>query len=300
MRTASFRHADYIAQGNRAWLHVEERGEFVAKYDRNPDAQSPAGGASASIADMARWLQLHLSDGTLDGQRLIPAAAIRETRSAQIEREPAAQSPSGKASYYALGWNYSEDSKGRPKNDHSGAFALGAATCFNIAPDQGLGIVVLTNGSPIGLPEAVATTFMELALDGAVSQDWLALYSNGIREQSEEEFKGSTDYSAPPKQPAPAQLASTYTGRFTNPFYGEISIVEQIDKLYLLLGPQRTAYLMQHWNGNQFVFQLSGKNAIKTSGILFTFGAGTGEQSARVRIEYLDQKGEGDFARVAG
>ena len=93
MHTASFRHADYIARTNRAWLHAEEGGKFVAKYDRNPDAQSPAGGASASITDMARWLQLHLGDGMLDGQRLIPAAALRETRTAQIESVPAAQSP---------------------------------------------------------------------------------------------------------------------------------------------------------------------------------------------------------------
>ena len=57
---------------------------------------------------------------------------------------------------------------------------------------------------------------------------------------------------------------------------------------------------MHHWNGNQFVFQPSGQNAIETSGIFFTVGTGTGEQAARVRIEYFDQKGEGDFARLAG
>jgi hypothetical protein len=249
---------------------------------------------------MARWLQLHLNDGMLDGQRLIPAAALRETRSAQVERVPAAQSPSGKANYYALGWNFSEDSKGRPKNDHSGAFALGAATCVNIALAQGLGIVVLTNGSPVGLPEAVLTTFMELARDGTVSQDWFALYSNGIREQTEEEYKGPTDYSIPPTQPEPARPASTYTERYNNPFYGEVSVVEQAGKLYLLLGLQRTAYLVQHWNDNQFVFQPSGENAVETSGIFFTVSTGAGEQAAHVRIEYLAQKGEGDFARLAG
>jgi CubicO group peptidase (beta-lactamase class C family) len=300
MRTASYRHADYIARENRAWLHVEVDGRFTARYDRNPDAQSPAGGASASVADLARWLQLHLGDGMLDGQRLIPAAALRETRSPQIETVPAAQSPSGRADYYALGWGYNQDSHGRQQNNHSGAFALGASTCVRMTPAQGLGIVVLTNGSPVGLPEAVAATFMELALDGAVTQDWFSLYSNGIRAQNEAEYKGPTDYSIPPAQPAPARPASIYAGRYDNPFYGEISVVEQDGKLYLLLGPDRTRYPMQHWNGNQFVFQPSGENAVETSGIFFTVGTGAGEQAARVRIEYMDQKGEGDFARLAG
>jgi CubicO group peptidase (beta-lactamase class C family) len=221
MRTASFRRADYLARENRAWLHGGKAAgsspSMTATQMCSPDVQSPAGGATASITDMARSLQLHLGDGMLDGQRLIPATLLRETRSAQIERVPAAQSPSGNASYYAPGWNYIRAAKDAQKNDHSGAFVLGAATCVNIGPDQALGIVVLTNGALVGLPEAAATTSMELALDSAVSQDWSALYSDGIREQSEEEFKGPTDYSIPPTQPAPAQPASTYASALCQP-----------------------------------------------------------------------------------
>nr|WP_314629603.1 serine hydrolase [uncultured Noviherbaspirillum sp.] len=299
MRTASYRHADYVARENRASLHVEANGRFVARYNRDPDAQSPAGGASASATDLARWLQLHLGDGMLEGRRLIAAAALRETRSAQIETVPAALSPSGMASYYALGWGTSQDSKGRQRNDHSGAFALGASTCVRMAPAQGLGIVVLTNGAPVGLPEAVAATFMDLALDGAVSQDWLTLYSNGVRAQMEADYKGPTDYSVQPVQPQPARSANIYAGRYDNPFYGEIGVGEQAGKLQLLLGPDRTAYPMQHWNADQFVFQPAGENAVETSGIFFTVGAGE-RQAGRVRIEYLDQKGEGDFVRLAG
>ena len=137
MHTASYRYADFLARENRASLHVEANGRFVTRYQRDPDAQSPAGGASASVTDLARWLQLHLGDGMLEGQRLIAAAALRETRSAQIETVPAAQSPNGIASYYALGWNSSQDSQGRQQNGHSGAFALGASTCVRLAPDQG-------------------------------------------------------------------------------------------------------------------------------------------------------------------
>lgn len=296
MHSASYRHADYLASPNRAWLHVEENGKFVPKYERDADAQAPAGGACASIRDMARWLRLHLAHGRLDGVELIAAAALRETREAQIEAVAAAVSPSGRAEYYALGWNFSHDSQGRPRNGHSGAFSLGAATCVQLAADQGLGIVVLTNGWPVGLPEAVAATFMELALDGAVSRDWLALFGQGVRAQMAALFKGPTDYSQPPAQPAPAQAASVYAGRYDSAYYGEIGVVEQGGALALLLGPRQTAYPLRHWSGDQFVFQPSGENAVETSGVFFTIG-GAGK-AARVRIEYLDQSGEGDFGRV--
>jgi CubicO group peptidase (beta-lactamase class C family) len=300
MQSASYRHADYLASPNRAWLHVEAKGKFVARYDRNPDAQSPAGGASASARDMTRWLQLHLGDGMLDGQRLIPAVEVRETRSAQIEAVPANLSPSGRAEYYALGWNFSMDSQGRQRNNHSGAFALGASTCVQLAAEQGLGIVVLTNAAPVGLPEGVAATFMDLALNGAASQDWLSLFSEGVRAQMAADFQGPTDYSTPPAQPQPAKPAAAYAGRYENAYYGEIRVLQQAGELILQLGPQRDAYPMRHWSGDHFVFTPAGENAVETSGIIFAISNNAGDQAARVRVEYLDQKGEGDFVRVAG
>ncbi len=300
MRTASYRHADFLARENRAALHVEVNGRFAARYERNADAQSPAGGASASVADLARWLQLHLNQSVLDGQLLLPAAALAETRTEQIETASAADSPSGRAEYYGLGWISNQDAQGRRRNSHSGAFALGASTCVQLAPDQQLGIVVLTNGAPVGLPEAVATTFMENALDGRVSKDWFTLFSNGVRVAMAAEFKGPTDYSVPPAQPFPARAASAYTGRYTQPYYGEIRVQGNGGGLALLLGPQRVAYPMRHWSGDRFVFQPAGENAVETSGIIFDAGADGGGRAARVRIEYLDQNGEGDFMRADG
>jgi CubicO group peptidase (beta-lactamase class C family) len=44
--------------------HVQIDGKWIAKYQREPDAQSPAGGASSSVNDMAQWMRLHLTHGT--------------------------------------------------------------------------------------------------------------------------------------------------------------------------------------------------------------------------------------------
>ena len=54
---------------------------------------------------------------------------------------------------------------------HSGGFSLGAATVVSLYPAEELGIVVLTNASPIGVPEAIAKTFFDLALNGKVERD---------------------------------------------------------------------------------------------------------------------------------
>jgi CubicO group peptidase (beta-lactamase class C family) len=46
MQHTSSRFADYEVASNRARLHVEENGQWVAKYTREPDAQTPAGSVS--------------------------------------------------------------------------------------------------------------------------------------------------------------------------------------------------------------------------------------------------------------
>lgn len=296
MHTASFRHADFLARQNRAWLHVKVDGSYMARFDRDPDAQSPAGGGSASARDMARWLQLHLNNGKLDGVAQIGTAAMVETRRPQIEAVPAASSPSGRAAYYALGWNAETDGKGRLMNGHSGGFLLGAGTNVLVCAELGLGIVTLTNAWPVGIAEAVSRTFMELALDGVSSRDWFALYQQGVGAELQASMRGPRDYGTPPVAPAPGRPAGAYAGSYLNAYYGAVSVVEEEGSLRLLLGPRKTPHAMRHFDGDTFVYVPTGENAITLAGV--TFAMGSSGKADRLRIEYFDQQQEGDFARV--
>jgi hypothetical protein len=63
---------------------------------------------------------------------------------------------------------------------HSGAFAVGAASHVNLVPNEQLGIIVLTNAYPLGIAEALGTTFLDLALYGKPTQDWLVLFKQAF------------------------------------------------------------------------------------------------------------------------
>src|SRR5262245_4511715 len=104
MDRTSYRHADYAAAANRAKLHARIEGKWVAKYDRDPDAQAPAGGASSTARDLAKWMRLLLADGTFDGKRVIAAEALAETYRPQVVKEPA-KKPTDPTGFYGLGWN---------------------------------------------------------------------------------------------------------------------------------------------------------------------------------------------------
>jgi CubicO group peptidase (beta-lactamase class C family) len=72
----------------------------------------------------------------------------------------------GLPNFYGLGMNVSYDQQGRLRLNHSGAFALGAATHVHMVPGEQLGIVVLTNAYPIGVAEGLGQTFIDTALYG--------------------------------------------------------------------------------------------------------------------------------------
>src|SRR5689334_20895196 len=129
MKHTSSRFADYEAASNRALLHVEVNGHWVAKYTREPDARSPAGGVSSTVRDLAQWLRLQLGNGMFDGVKVIDAEALAETHRPQVIRVPPPANPAiDRAGFYGLGWNVDYNQQTANQLNHSGAFNLGAAT----------------------------------------------------------------------------------------------------------------------------------------------------------------------------
>ena len=84
MNSTSSRYADFSARTNKALGHVQVDGKWVQKYKRDPDPQSPAGGVSSSVNDLAKWMRLQLANGQFDGRRIVDEKALAETRSPQI------------------------------------------------------------------------------------------------------------------------------------------------------------------------------------------------------------------------
>ncbi|MFE3030284.1 serine hydrolase [Streptomyces canus] len=293
MNSTSSLFADYEKAGNKAALHVKTDGTWRAAYVRNPDAQSPAGGASSTVRDMAKWLRLQLGNGKFEGRQVVDAAALEETHVPHMVSEPP-HSPAGRTGFYGLGWNVSYDDQGRLRLGHSGGFALGAATNVALLPSEKLGIVVLTNGEPIGVPEAISTTFLDTAQTGGPTVDWLK-FLGSIFQQSVQGEHSKVDYGKPPASPAPAKANSAYTGTYANAYYGPLTVSAQGNKLTMQLGPKKQRFVLTHYDGDTFSYRTTGENAVGLSGVTFTVGSGG--RADKVRVENLDTSGLGTFTR---
>jgi hypothetical protein len=246
------------------------------------------------VNDVAKWMRLQLANGKFDGKQIVDEKALLETRHPHMLT---GFSPfTGLPSFYGLGWNVSYDEQGRLRLNHSGAFALGAATHVNLAPSEQLGVVVLTNAYPIGVAEALGTTFLDTVLYGKPTQDWFAIFKQAFSNLAAVGTVLGFDYSKPPTSPAPALKNSAYVGRFTNDYFGDISIVEKDGRLVIVEGPKNKTFPMQHYNRDTFTYETEDENAVGRSGITFTIAPdGRADQ---VVVENLNVRGEGTFKRA--
>jgi CubicO group peptidase (beta-lactamase class C family) len=293
MNSTSSRYADFVARANKALGHVQENGKWVQKYRRDPDTESPAGGVSSSVNDLAKWLRLQLADGKFDGKPLVEEKALLAAREPQMLT---GFSPlDGLPDFYGLGWNVNYDQEGRLHLGHSGAFALGAATTVELVPSENLAVVILTNAYPVGVAEGLAHTFTDVALSGKATRDWLALFKKVFSDPAALGVFLGTDYSKPPTSPAPALANSAYLGTYSNNFFGDIQIIEEADGLAIIEGPHKMTFPLKHYDRDLFTYKTEGENAVGATGVTFTIGAdGT---ATTVVVENLNVRGEGTFKR---
>ena len=110
--------------------------EHVAVGQYYPRNRRPAGGVISTASDLLRFARMHMSDGEIDGHRVLSEAAAKEMRTPQTRA-------GGWANSWGVGWDI------RPAGSttvigHSGSIS-GFESLLTLVPDQQVAIVVLTN-----------------------------------------------------------------------------------------------------------------------------------------------------------
>jgi len=283
MTSTSYRHADFVRHDNRAKLHVKVDGEWQPKFERQPDAQSPAGGASSNLNDLAIWLRLLLENGQSKGETFIDATALAETQ--QPHSALHLDAATGRFGSYGMGWNIGIEHGQRVSWKHSGAFDLGVRTQVALIPSEQLAIAVLVNSGPHGVPEGLTESFLDWVFEGELQRDWVALANLKFEEMVQETHSQVGDFSKPVEPRVPPAALSNYVGDYDQDFFGPVSVISKQGQLALLLGPQKTPFLLQHWNRDWFVYQPSGESSPGPSGVQFVMDQNG--RAVRLRLENL-------------
>ncbi|MDZ5452098.1 serine hydrolase [Labrys sedimenti] len=269
MFATSYRYAEFRQRENRAALHSYDGTDFApSPFPRNPDAQAPAGGVSSNVVDLVRWMDLLLALGRSDSK---PALDIEQkffvesvTPQSVNARSPVQNARSG---CYGYGFNVGAGANGRMSMSHSGAFFVGAATAFHVLPDADVGIVVLTNGAPVGAAEAIVTEFMDIVQFGDVTRNnWYEIAHDHFMNF----YKASGDLAGnlPPQKPNFPHPLAIYEGVYSSAYFGEAEVWANGDHLILQLGPRKLQFVLKRWDAD--IFQMDPGREFTAKGSLYS------------------------------
>ena len=290
MTSTSYRYSDFISRTNRAWLHVKTAHGYEPSVYNGVEEEAPAGNASSSVNDMAKWMILQLNEGRYNGKQIIAKAPLEEMQTPQMAKGPVF----GHMSFNGLGMAITYDELGLMHLSHSGALEQGAATVYDLLPSAHLGIIVLSNGFPHGEPETIASMFYDLVEFGHYQRDWQSYYG-GLFDQLTAPLLSKLNGEKVPANPAPARSNDAYVGTYSNDMYGPAIVSADSKGLHLTIGPKHMTFALRHWNGDTFVFRPGG-GGFRTLTEL-TFKPATSDRAEQMTIEWLNDHGNGTFTK---
>lgn len=211
-------------------------GPVVAPLQKIDQTMHSAGGLVASARDMARWLEIQLTDGVLDGQRIFPVGLVASTHQAQVATD--ATFGPYKRLGYGLGW-YVGQYGDQTLIHHFGNFG-GSRAHVSFMPERGIGVVVLINEDAVagGFADIVANYLYDLYggrpdVDAIFDAEVAALAGRieGLRPRIAADIET--------RRARPWQLEhpmSAYVGVYENPTIGRLYVASTGDGLTLSIG----------------------------------------------------------------
>jgi len=240
------------------------------------DTVGPAGSINASVNDMTKWLQLHLGGGTVDGRRIVAARQIQDMHRPQmvIQSFPGlADDPEIQQLSYGLGW-FVESYRGK-KRVHHGGNIDGFSAMVALMPDDGVGVVVLTNLNATPLPTIIARHATDRVL-GLDPIDWngRALKRREVSEKANETAKKSAGEERKTGT-KPAHALEEYAGAYDHPAYGAVTVKQEGAALTAQFHdiPMR----LNHWHYETFRGEVDDKSLSELKLFFQFFTDGQGE-----------------------
>ena len=245
---------------NVASPHVPVDGEPTPVAHKNIDNVGPAGSIYSSVSQMARWVALHLESGVHGGARLVSDSVMAEMHYPQMAIQ--ADAPENRLhsrdavmnfNAYGLAW-WVLDYRGRKVVDHGGGID-GRRAHVAFMPEEGVGMVALSNARPNNLIVALMYRVFDHYLDGGVgpeSADWSTLM---LAEMNEGETRAAearrTLEANRAAGTSPSRPLSEYAGAYEEQYHGVVDILYEDAGLRLSLDGKTTGRL-EHWHHDVF------------------------------------------------
>src|SRR5215471_5975834 len=236
MRDNTYSAAAMTASANHAVGHrytvdgsVEVPFEQLHPYDMDG-----AGDINSNIEDMAKWISLQLAGGTLDGRRMVSPENLAYARTPKVAMSDKA--------FYALGWVVQQTPNGDIVWHNGGTLGFGAMVALQL--DRNLGVIVLSNQSNVGMPDALGLWALDRLLGNPmVDHEALTLA------KAKATYTDDVKQFARPADPQPSPPLAPLAGNFANPAFGKAALRMDGGTAALEIAASGAKLRLDPWNG---------------------------------------------------
>ena len=204
----------------------------------------PAGSINSSVRDMAKWVQVHLGAGKAGGRQLIGPATLIDIHSPHMVLPGTPERPELSQVSYGLAW-FIDSYRGHQRVSHGGNID-GFSALVTLLPNDGLGMVILTNRDGTGVPELLVRHTVDrlLKLDPI---DWNGefLAKRDVAEASVKEAESKKETARKPGT-KPAHKLEEYAGDYGHPAYSPLKI--EVDGKRLKMTYNHLSAPLEHWH----------------------------------------------------
>jgi CubicO group peptidase (beta-lactamase class C family) len=237
MEDTSYTAAAISAAANRAegYRYTVDGSVEVPFVELSPYENDGAGAINSTIEDMAKWVSLQLAGGTKpDGRRIVSAENLAYTHSPKIAINDRTS--------YALGWITQQTPNGNIVWHNGGTYSFGAIVVLQ--PDRKLGVIVLSNQTNVGMPDAIGLWAMDRLLGNPIvdyGAQALARAKNG--------YADDLKHLARPSDPQPSPPLAPLVGNFAHPGIGKAVLKIDGDIVLLELAASGARLRLEPWDG---------------------------------------------------
>ena len=267
-----------LSDDNVALPHAEVDDEMVVVKRDLHGVHGAAGSAYSTANDLARWMQMLLDQGAMDGQQVVQPERVGEMFAPSMVSEiaftetPPITEDSGFS--YGLGWG-TFHSQGYTVLEKGGALA-GVRTVVNLVPELGYGIAVIANRNLTFLPEAVRAFALESLLGAAHADTQEVIVSAGAALDAVFAAPLAAEDSIPETVP-PEALA----GAYENELYGRFVVRSEAGGLKLEAGPGGWPAELEHFSRDTYLLDWGSVTSIpdQTTFVIGPDGTAVGFES---------------------
>ncbi len=223
-------------------------------YD-NVDNLAPAGAIVSNVKDISKWLLMQLDSGYVNGKQIIPWQAIQRTRDMNTILS-SRKNPELPIHYYGYGLGiFMSDYGGMQTFEHTGgADGFVTNTCF--VPEENLGIAIFTNNDNQDFFELLRYQILDAYL-GLPYRNYSEMALGNFMNDRNEALSKIDALEARIKNKKPPLSLSAYTGNYSNPVFGNMSIRASGGDLHINFSQHNVTGTLEYMDNNEWMLTYS-------------------------------------------